>query len=59
MNWKFWKSEQEIIKTTRQVTDIEIATLEGLAGSKSIVVRGWNAVEAFDLFKKVREELKK
>lgn len=60
MNWKFWeRSQKEIIKTSRMVTDIEIGTVEGLAGSRQIVVKGWNAVEAFDLFKKVRKELKK
>jgi hypothetical protein len=56
MNLKFWKPK-EMISTSRDVKDIEIVTQEGIAGTKIISVKGWNSTEAFELYKKVRNEI--
>ena len=42
----------------RKVGDVTISVAEGLDNTKAITVTGWNEEDAFNLFKRVRKELK-
>jgi len=42
----------------RNVNDITISVSEGLSETRQITVTNWNQELAFDLFKRVRDELR-
>jgi len=42
----------------RNVNDVVISVTEGLSETRTISVTNWNPEQAFDLFKKVRDELR-
>ena len=44
--------------TIRNVNDVTISVQEGLSNTRTIIVTDWNTEMAFDLFKKVRDELR-
>jgi len=43
---------------TRNVNDVTISVSEGLSETRQITVTNWNPELAFDLFKRVRDELR-
>jgi len=43
---------------TRNVNDVTISVFEGLSETRQIMVTNWNPEMAFNLFKKVRDELR-
>jgi RecJ-like exonuclease len=43
----------------RNVNDIKIELVEGLDNSVAITVTGWDREQAFELFKRVRDEVKR
>ena len=44
--------------TIRNVNDVTISVQEGLSNTRTIIVTDWNTEMAFDLFKRVRDELR-
>ena len=51
------KGEEQ--KISRTVADVVITVTEGLDGTRQVSVTGWNHERAFELFKLVRDELRR
>jgi len=62
VKWRFWKKDKkdekiETYNLNREVKDVVVHVAEGLSDTRVISISAWNKKDAYELFKKVRDEL--